>query len=85
MRVSINLVGILQEYYGTAPDTADGSAVRDIPTGTTVRELIVLLGIPDEEEFFIMMDGERIGRAAIQSRELREDDALVLIPVLKGG
>ena len=85
MRVSINLVGILQEYYATAVETTDGLAVRDIPTGTTVRELITLLGIPDEEEYFIMLDGERSERAVVQSRELREEDALVFIPVLKGG
>ena len=85
MRVSVNLVGILQEYYPDAIDTASGPVLQDAAPGTTVRALIAALGVPDEQEYFIMVNGERIQLGAAQAHALKENDDVVLVPVLKGG
>ena len=85
MRVSVSLVGILQEYYPDANDTANGPVLQDAAPGTTVRALIVALGVPDELEYFIMVNGERVQLAAAQARALEENDDVVLVPVIKGG
>ncbi|MCZ6771057.1 MAG: MoaD/ThiS family protein [Proteobacteria bacterium] len=85
MQVSINLVGILQEYYAGAVDTAGGPLAREAAAGTTVRAMISALGVPHEDEYFIMLNGDRLDDATASARVLEENDAIVLVPVIKGG
>jgi sulfur carrier protein ThiS len=85
VRVSVSLVGILQEYYPGAIDTEHGPVVQEAAPGTTVRAFISALGVPDELEYFIMVNGERVDQAAAQARALEDNDDVVLVPVLKGG
>ncbi len=85
MRVSLSLVGILQEYYPDASNTEDGPVAQEAAPGTSVRALISALGVPDEHEYFIMVNGERIAQAQAHARTLEENDDVVLVPVIKGG
>lgn len=86
MQVSVRLVGIVQDYYPEAgAQTADGPAVREIEAGTSVRALLDGLGIPDEPEYFIMVNDELVEPAAAATRALDDGDAVVLAPVIKGG
>ena len=85
MQVSINLIGILQEYYPDAVDTAAGPLACEAAAGTTVRALISEFGVPNEDEYFIMLNGDRLDDATASARVLEENDAIVLVPVIKGG
>lgn len=85
MRVTVSLVGSLQEYYPDAIDTTSGPVKQEAVPGTTVRALITALGVPDEQEYFIMVNGERVQTETAQARALEENDDVVLVPVLKGG
>jgi sulfur carrier protein ThiS len=85
VQVSVNLIGILQEYYPRAVDTAGGPVARETEPGTTVRGLLSALGIPDEEEYFIMLNGDRLDFPTARARVLADNDAVVLVPVIKGG
>lgn len=88
MQVSIKLVGILQDYYPEAAAEAangDGPAQREIEGGTTVRAFLDELGVPDEAEYFIMINDTLVEPQAAPARELADGDEVVLAPIIKGG
>ncbi|MGR8921141.1 MAG: MoaD/ThiS family protein [Gammaproteobacteria bacterium] len=85
MRVSLNLVGMLADYYPDAPDCSRGPVVLECADGTTVRALLDGAGVPDEEEYFIMLNGDRIDLAGAAQRSLSDGDVLALVAVIKGG
>ena len=85
MQVSLTLVGILQDYYPQAAGANGVTATVDTEEGTTVRAMLDAAGIPDEEEYFIMLNGSLLESADAARRCVALGDEFVLAPVIKGG
>lgn len=79
MKVELKLFATLARYL---PDAADsGSATVDVPDGSTVRQLLSSLGIPDQMPLMILVNG----RDAAPEQVLEDSDVLTIFPPLVGG
>ena len=85
MQITLHLVGILRDYYRTTADFSNGPVALECAADATVRGLISDAGVPDENEYFIMLNGERVDLTAAATRTLNEGDAVALVAVIKGG
>ncbi len=85
MQVTLDLVGVVSEYYPLKADFSNGPVALECAAGTSVRDLLDHFGVPREDEYFIMLAGERVELGAADSRVLADGDAVSLIAVLKGG
>ncbi len=79
MKIEVRLFATLAVYL---PDESDGrSATLGVADGSTVADVVRLLGIPDDWSFIAMIDG----RDAALERPLGDGDVLSLFPPLAGG
>lgn len=79
MNIEVRLFATLAVYL---PDESDGrSATLGVADGSTVADVVRLLGIPDDRSFIAMIDG----RDAALERPLGDGDVLSLFPPLAGG
>ncbi len=79
MKIEVRLFATLAVYL---PDESDGrSATLGVADGSTVADVVRLLGIPDDWPFIAMIDG----RDAALERPLGDGDVLSLFPPLAGG
>ena len=79
MKIEVRLFATLATYL---PDESDGrSAALEVADGSTVADMVRLLGIPDDMPFIVMVDG----RDAAFDRPLGDGDVLSLFPPLAGG
>ncbi len=85
MQVTLDLVGILRDYYPGTPDCSNGPAALECAAGTSVRALLDQAGVPEDEEYFIMLNGDRVALDEAATRTLDEGDRLALVAVIKGG
>lgn len=85
MQVTLDLVGLVRDYYAVALDFSNGPAQVECAVGTSVRDLLNRAGVPEEKEYFIMLGGERVDLDGAATRTLHDGDAVALIAVIKGG
>lgn len=85
MQVALDLVGILRDYYPLKVDISAGPAVLECAAGTSVRELLETAGVPETDDYFIMLDGHRVELAQAADKLLEAGDTVTLVAVLKGG
>ena len=79
MRVEVKLFATLASYL---PEPSNGgSAIVDVPDGSTVRQLLRMLGIPEELPAIALVNG----RDAVPEQVLEEGDVLTMFPPLAGG
>ena len=79
MNVDIALFAYLSDYQ---PDGLGGRSARtfDLPAGTSVADVIVMLGLPDEPRV-VFLDG----RHAPDETVLEEGGRLAIFPPVAGG
>jgi len=79
VKVEVKLFATLANYL---PESSDGgSPTVEIPDGSTVRQLVRSLGIPDRMPSVILVNG----RDAAPDQVLEDGDLLTLFPPLVGG
>lgn len=79
MKVEVRLFATLATYL---PDEGDGRSVTlDLADGSTVRDFVQSLRIPDDMPFIAMING----RDAPFEQSLADGDVLSLFPPLAGG
>jgi molybdopterin converting factor small subunit len=79
VKIEVRLFATLAAYL---PDESDGrSATLGVADGSTVADVVRLLGIPADMPFITMIDG----RDAALERPLGDGDVLSLFPPLAGG
>jgi molybdopterin converting factor small subunit len=79
MKVEVRLFAFLERYL---PPYASGDAASlDVPPGTTVREVIELLEIPNDLSCLTVING----RDASPEQLLAPGDVLSMFPPLAGG
>lgn len=77
MRVEVRLYAMLRRY---APGE-ESPLMLTVAEGARVRSVLETLGIPDDEEKVMLLNG----RPAAVDDPLREGDRLVLFPPVAGG
>jgi sulfur-carrier protein len=78
MKVEIKLFAGLREY---SSDERAGHAILDIPHGSTVGDILTLLGIPDDIKKIIFVNGVHGTKETL----LSEDDRVGIFPPIAGG
>jgi molybdopterin converting factor small subunit len=79
MTVTVRLFATFREYL--PPDARHVGRVMHIAAGATVRDLLVLLQIPDDLPRIVLVNG----RYAAEHEPLHEDDHVAVFPPLIGG
>ncbi len=79
MKVELKLFATLARHLPEASD--DGSATVDVPEGSTIRQLLNALGIPDQMPLMILVNG----RDAAPAQTLEDGDVITVFPPLVGG
>jgi molybdopterin synthase sulfur carrier subunit len=74
-------VRVAVKLYATLREGRFDAAEREVPTGTTVGQLVGLLGVPQEEATLRFVNG----RHAALEDEVHDGDALALFPPIGGG
>ena len=77
MQIKVIASGYLKKY--TQSDSSVASI--EIEEGTTVRDLVTLLELPEEESFIIAINGELVSFG----HSLQPDDQVRIIPPASGG
>lgn len=79
MKIEVKLFATFAFYL---PETSAGSsATLEVPTGSTVRQVVTLLEVPDEMPAIILVNG----RDADPEQVLEDGDVLAMFPPLAGG
>ena len=83
MKISVSTGGLLDEYLppGTVGDTVE----LEVSEGTTLPEVLDLLGIPQSENVLLSVNGQLVTRSERNRYVLNHYDALTILPPLKGG
>jgi sulfur-carrier protein len=79
VRIEVQLFATFAQYL--PPGGRDGSAVLDVPESSTPREIARRLGLPNELDRVLLVNG----RDADPDQRLAPDDVLTLFPPLAGG
>jgi molybdopterin converting factor small subunit len=77
VEVTIVGFGVMREYL---PDAPAGSAPVEVD-GSTVRDLLAELGVPERLVHMCLVDGRRVGL----DEGLREGSEVTLMPPFSGG
>ena len=76
--VRVTLFADLRRFL---PPGVDGPHRRTVPAGSTVAELLIAIGVPDDADITIGVDGELADRAT----PLREGADVMLLSPMEGG
>src|SRR5262245_28236219 len=76
--VRVTLFADLRRFL---PRGVDGPHQRTMPTGSTVAELLAVIGVPEDAEITIGVDGELADRATL----LRDGADVLLLSPMEGG
>jgi sulfur carrier protein ThiS len=76
--VTVNLMADLRRFL---PPGVDGPHRHQVPAGSTVLDLLAMIGIPKEAELTVGLDGELATRDAL----LRDGALVLLVGPMEGG
>ncbi len=83
MRIQVKTGGLLRRYL---PEGSTGSqCALDVAAGTTPLAVMGQLGLPADDQYLVMLNGEVLQVARRGETKLAENDELGLFPPLKGG
>ena len=80
MIIEIKVFSSLRHHIANSDKRLDGDKC-DIPEGTTVTQVLKMLGIPEEEAQFLLINGRNAKGGSI----LNKGDVLHVFPLLAGG
>jgi len=78
VKIEVKLFATFAFYL---PETSAGSATLEVTTQSTVRQVVTLLGVPDEMPAIILVNG----RDADPEQVLEDGDVVAMFPPLAGG
>ncbi len=79
MRIEVKLFATLASYLPSGSD--EGTAMVEVPTGSTVNDVAAHLGIPSGLQRIALVNGHD----ADPDRRLKAGDIVTLFPPLAGG
>jgi sulfur carrier protein ThiS len=84
VELSVKLIGHLLDYLPHDGAEFDGRSYV-IADRASPRALAADIGLPDDAEYFVMVNGDHVAEDALGKHELQAGDQVVLCPPLKGG
>lgn len=63
----------------------DGSGAIEVKDGASLADALRALGLPADEAYATLVNGEPVAAAARPGRRLKPSDALTVFPPIKGG
>lgn len=83
MRVVCKLFATLSDYL---PPERKGNIVElDVPSGTTVMEIIHRFRVPEKRAHLVLVNGVFVPPSGRMARALENDDELAIWPPVAGG
>jgi len=83
MRITVRSGGLLVKHL---PAERDGNtAALEVAEGASPLDVMAQLGLPLEESYLVILNGESVPKSQRGERSLAEDDLLAIMPPLKGG
>ena len=84
MRISLKLFMKFKEY--TPECGQNGKATIEIPDGSTFRDLLGILNMPEETDKIIVINGISHKQGSkVSSIELKDGDIVAIFPPIAGG
>jgi sulfur carrier protein ThiS len=83
MKIRLKLIAV--EAAGLPPPDSDGLATMQIADGSTVRQALQSLGLPDDGTYLTLVNGDSVPVATRNERCLRQGDLLTVFRPIKGG
>ena len=83
MRITVRTAGLLGEYL--PPGSTRNRAELDVTDAVTPRDVIVLLGMPENDRYLVSLNGELVTEKRRTEVILADGDELSIMPPLKGG
>jgi molybdopterin converting factor small subunit len=78
VRVEVRAFATLRSFL---PQASRPAAILDLPDGSTIRDVVRCLGVPEEMAVIALLNGREAGA----DQALRGDDVVTLFPPLVGG
>jgi sulfur carrier protein ThiS len=88
VRITVKLIGQLVDLLPASGPLAGNPRARahlDVADDHDLAALLRDLGLPPDLEYFAMINEEHVPAAELPARALKDGDAVVLLPPLKGG
>lgn len=83
MRIAVKLISVEGRPPPGFDDAGDGS--MEAADGATLAQVLAKLGLPADEAFATLINGEPVAAAERAMRRLKPGDALTVFPPIKGG
>jgi sulfur carrier protein ThiS len=83
MQVVVRTAGLLGRYL--PPGSAGNEARLELDGEATPLDIMRRLGLPEDERYLIMLNGQVVPAAQRPSVQLSDGDDLGIFPPLKGG
>ena len=83
MQISVTLFGGLRHYLPAG--SSFNKCQLDLDDGASLAQLLDKLPLPPEQAFMVLLNDEKISDQEYESITIQGDDAIVLLPPIKGG
>lgn len=83
MELTVTLFGGLRHYL--PPGSQFNRCTIDIEDGARLDAILARLPIPDDKDYLVLVNDEKIERERYAEIAIGADDDVVLLPPLKGG
>lgn len=83
MRIAVKLVSL--DGRPPAGFGDDGEGALEVAAGATLADALRSLGLPSDEPYATLLNGEPVAAGARGRRRLAPGDALTVFPPIKGG
>lgn len=84
MKVHLKTAGLVTDYLAEGSHHR-GKAEVEAGKGATVISIMAQLGIPEEGQYLVSLNGELVHAQNRGSAEVFDGDLLAILPPLKGG
>ena len=88
MQVTVKLIGTLADRLPSNHPLGDNPRAThalDLAADASVANLLEHIGLSVESEYFAMINEDHVPSTELVARTLRDGDAVVLVPPVKGG
>ena len=83
MEISVTLFGGLRHYLPAGSSFNKCTVALD--EGANLEALLAKVPVPSDTPYMVLLNDERVTREAYAETLIRADDAVVLLPPIKGG
>ncbi|MEM7223688.1 MAG: MoaD/ThiS family protein [Pseudomonadota bacterium] len=83
MKISLKTSSSLAKYLPAG--SVGNKAELEVEEGATPQGVMRQLGLPEGATYLVVLNGENVPKADQVARQLADNDALAIMPPLKGG